>query len=103
MSQKHSQQPGLGGAAITVRVTPRAKKNQISAILADGTIKIHLTAPPVDGKANQALIAFLSEISGLPESKIEIVAGLTGRNKLVAFTGINSQKLQDILFEQVGK
>lgn len=78
------------GAALSVRITPRMPKNEISEILEDGTIKIRLTAPPVDGKANQALIDFLSKILQVPASSIEIIAGQTGRNKLITIMNLNS-------------
>lgn len=84
-----------GGAAITVRVTPRAPKNQISGIMANGIVKIRLNAPPVDGKANQALIHFLSEVLEIKESNIQIVAGDTSRTKIISFIGINGQALND--------
>ena len=93
MTEKRSSLKNVGGAAITVRVTTRAPRNQIIGILTDGTIKIAVTAPPVDGKANQALVSYLAEITGLPAANIEIVAGLTGHNKLIAITGITSKDL----------
>jgi hypothetical protein len=49
---------GQRGAALAVRVTPRARKNEIVEVLSDGTVKVHLTAPPVEGKANQALLEY---------------------------------------------
>lgn len=82
---------GKKGAALAIRVTPRMAKNEISEILNDGTIKIRLTAPPVDGKANEALIEFLAKILGINNSKIEIVAGLTGRDKLVTITDMDTE------------
>lgn len=85
---------GRKGAALAIRVTPRASKNQVSEILANGTIKIRLTAPPVDGKANQALIKFLAEILDIPESKIEIVAGETGRDKLISILDLDADTAQ---------
>jgi hypothetical protein len=53
-------------------------------ILSDQTVKIRLTAPPVEGQANEELIKFLSDVLGIPKSKMEIVAGATGRDKLVS-------------------
>ncbi|MCI0521064.1 MAG: DUF167 domain-containing protein [Chloroflexi bacterium] len=80
---------GQKGAALAVRVTPRASKNEIAEILSDGVVKIRLTAPPVEGKANQALVEFLSEVLQVPKSRIDIVAGETGRDKLVSILGLD--------------
>ncbi len=82
--RRYALHGGQKGSALAIRVTPRASRNEISEILSDGTVKIRLTAPPVEGKANAALIAFLAEVIGVPQSKIEIVAGETGRDKLVS-------------------
>lgn len=81
---------GQKGSALAIRVTPRARKNEIVDILNDGTIKIRLTAPPVEGKANTALIKFLSMVLDVPRSKIEIVAGDTGRDKLVSILDLDA-------------
>jgi uncharacterized protein len=75
---------GKVGAAIAVRVTPRASRNKIVEILADGTIKIHVAAPPVDGEANEELVRFLADVLNIPKSRLEIVAGLAGRDKLIS-------------------
>jgi uncharacterized protein (TIGR00251 family) len=85
---------GKVGAAITVRVTPRMAKNEIGEILEDGTIKIRLTAPPVDGKANECLINYLAEVLETKPSKIEIVSGLTGRNKLISILDQSPEEVQ---------
>ena len=69
---------GHMGSAIAVRVTPRASRNKIVEMMADGTIKIHIAAPPVDGEANEALIRFLAEVLNVPKSRLEIVGGLAG-------------------------
>ena len=74
---------GKAGAAIAVRVTPRASRNKIVEVLPDGTIKIHIAAPPVDGEANAELIDFLAGVLNIPKSRLEIVAGETGRDKLI--------------------
>ena len=75
---------GQRGSALAVRVTPRASRNEIVEVLDDGTIKVRLAAPPTDNEANEALINFLSEILGVPKSKLDIVAGGIGRDKLVS-------------------
>lgn len=94
-SREHQFHDAKKGAALAVRVTPRAKKDEITEILSDGTIKIRLTAPPVDGKANASLIKFLAEILGVSRSKIEIVAGEKGRDKLVSVLDLDSQTVQE--------
>ena len=60
----------------------------------DGSVKIRLTAAPVDGEANAQLIAFLADALNVPKSKVEIVAGLTSRNKLVSVLGLDAASLQ---------
>jgi len=92
---------GKKGAALAIRVTPRARKNEIVEISSDGTIRIRLTAPPVENKANQALIEFLSEILGVPKSQIEIVAGQTGRDKLVSILGMDAATAQQLIIEKM--
>jgi uncharacterized protein (TIGR00251 family) len=90
-----------GGAALTVRVIPRARKSEIVKVLEDGTIKIRLTAPPVEGQANEALIRFLSDLLDIPPSRIEIVAGLTSRDKLLSITGADPRKIQERILSAV--
>ncbi len=82
---------GQVGAAIAVRVTPRASRNKIIEILADGTIKIHIAAPPVDGEANERLIEFLSDVLNTPKSRLEIVAGVSGRDKLISVLDMDAE------------
>jgi uncharacterized protein (TIGR00251 family) len=72
------------GKKITIKVLPRSSKNEIVAGGAeDGLIKVKLTASPVDGEANEALIKFLSNFWNIPKSKIQIVKGKTSRNKII--------------------
>lgn len=92
---------GKRGAALAIRVTPRARKNEISEILSDGTVKIRLTAPPVDGKANEALIEFLAEVLDVAARNIEIVAGHTGRKKLVSILGVHAETVQRRIIEHL--
>ena len=82
---------GQKGAALAIRVTPLSSKNEITEIMNDGTIRIRLTAPPVEGKANDALISFLAEVLDVPRSRIDIVAGVTGRDKLVSILGLDPE------------
>jgi len=92
---------GSGGAAISVRVNPRSPKNEISGVLDDGTIKVRLTAAPVDGKANQALIEFIAKVLGVKTSQVDIVAGQTGKDKLITITGLNPEEVQQRILAQV--
>lgn len=80
------------GAAFAVHVIPRAKKNEIVGRMGNA-IKVRLTAPPVEGKANEALIAFLAEKLDVRKSAIEIVAGLTSRDKMVCVLGLSPDEV----------
>jgi uncharacterized protein (TIGR00251 family) len=93
---------GKKGAALAVRVTPRASKNEIVDILSDGTIKIHLTAPPVEGQANAALLKFLAKVLDVPVGKLEVVAGASGRDKLVSVIDMDAVTLHKKILEHVG-
>jgi uncharacterized protein (TIGR00251 family) len=84
---------GRKGAALALRVTPRASKNEIVGILSDGTVKVHLTAPPLEGKANEALLKFLAKILDVPVSKITVVAGANRRDKLISVTDMDAASL----------
>jgi len=85
------------GTAITVKVIPRAKTNEVAGLMDDGSIRIRLTAPPVEGAANQALVDFLSQLLGVHRSQIEIVAGLSSERKLISLLGISPQTVDGIV------
>lgn len=85
---------GRVGSAIAVRVTPRAGRNKIVEMMADGAIKIHIAAPPVDGEANEALIRFLADVLDVPRSQLEIVAGQSGRDKLISVLDLDAETVQ---------
>jgi uncharacterized protein len=74
------------GCTLAVRVHPGARKNAVTGVHADA-LKIALTSPPVDGKANEALIAFLAEALRLPRARVALVAGISSRSKTVRITG----------------
>ena len=84
MTRKYDFHDGQRGSALAVRVTPRASRNQIVGVLNDGTIKVHLATDPADQKENMVLLVFLAEVLGVPKSRVEIVAGESGRDKLVS-------------------
>ena len=82
-----------GGAAFPVRIVPRASKNEISGRYREA-VKIRLTAPPVEGAANEALIDFLSEILEVRKSQIEILSGHASRDKIVCVVGLMPHEVE---------
>lgn len=84
---------GKKGSALAVRVTPRSSHNEIVEIMEDHTVKIHLTAPAHEGKGNDELIKFLADVLGMPKSHIEIVAGATGRDKLISVLDMDADEV----------
>ncbi len=89
--RKYQLHDGKKGAALAVRVTPRASKNKIVEVLEDGTIKVHIAAPPVDDEANLELLKFMGEVLGVPKTRLDIVAGATGRDKLIAVLDMDAE------------
>jgi uncharacterized protein (TIGR00251 family) len=81
------------GATFTVRLHPRAKKNAITGELGDA-LKLSLTAPPLEGRANSACIEFLADLLKLPRSSITIAAGQTSRNKIIRVSGMSAAELE---------
>lgn len=100
--RKFQLHDGKKGSALAVRVTPRASRNEIVELLDDGTIKVRLAAPPSDNEANIALIEFLSEILGVPQSRLEIVAGASGRDKLISVTDMDVETAHQRILAHVG-
>lgn len=96
-SRKFHLHDGKKGVALAVRVTPRASRNEITEILDDGTIKIHITAAPTDNEANEKLVKFLAAVLGVAPSRLEIVAGMTGRDKLISVVDMDNDDVQDRL------
>ena len=83
-----------GGTRLRIRVTPRAGKNALAGIVdVDGrpALAVRLAAPPVDGAANKALLAFLASALEVPKSRLRIVSGETGRLKIVAIAGLSAE------------
>lgn len=88
--------PHTGGVMLTLRIVPRASKNEVSGEMA-GALKIRLQAPPVEGKANRALIDFLADVLDVPRRAIDIVSGETGRNKRVVIVGVTEAAVRRAL------
>jgi len=92
--RKYKLHDGKLGAALTIRVTPRARKTEISGFMGDGTLRIRVSAPPVDGKANTALIKFLAKILGVKKSSVEIVAGEKSLSKIVSVLDLSARQVE---------
>jgi uncharacterized protein (TIGR00251 family) len=88
------------GCTLSVRVHPGVRKNAVTGVHAD-SLKIALRAPPVDGKANQMLIAFLAEALRLPRARIALVAGVSSRNKTLRITGKSAAEVAATLFAPI--
>lgn len=99
--KKYHLHDGKKGAALAIRVTPRASRNEIIEILSDGTVRIRLTASPAEGKINQALIEFLSGVLGVAHSKLEVVAGATGRDKLVSIVDLDAETVHQRILKHL--
>ena len=82
--------------SFVVKVHPRAKKNAITGELGDA-IKLSLTTPPIDGRANDACIEFLAKLLKVPRSSITIASGAGSRNKVIRVTGVTAQYVRDHL------
>jgi uncharacterized protein len=81
------------GATFAVKVHPRAKKNAITGEVGDA-LKLALTAPPVDGKANEACIEFLAKLLKVPRSSVTIAAGHSSRNKVIRVAGLQAEEVR---------
>ncbi len=84
------------GATLSVKVHPRAKKNAIAGEVGDA-LKLALTAPPVEGKANDACIRYLAEVLEVPRSSITIAAGETSRLKVIRVLGLSAAQIEQRL------
>lgn len=74
------------GVVLTVRVVPRASRNRVDGLLGDA-LKIRLQAPPVEGRANEALVDFLAATLGVPRRTVTLLAGSASRHKRLLVTG----------------
>jgi hypothetical protein len=82
--------------SFAVKIHPRAKKNAITGEIGDA-LKVSLSAPPVEGRANEACIEFFAKLLRVPRSSVTIASGLTSRNKVVRVAGVTAAELRRLL------
>jgi uncharacterized protein (TIGR00251 family) len=80
-------------ADLAVRLQPRAKRDEVVGERGDAVV-IRITAPPVDGKANAALCAFVAKRAAVPKSGVAVVHGHTSRDKVVRVEGVSAADLR---------
>lgn len=85
--------PDLPHADLPVRVQPRSRRDEVVGERA-GAVVIRLTAPPVDGKANAALCAFVAKAAGVPKTSVSVVRGQTSRDKVVRVAGATAEQVR---------
>jgi len=84
------------GVTFAIKVHPRARKNAITGTVGDA-LKLALTAPPVDGKANQAVIEFFADLFAITRSSVTIASGETSRTKVIRVSGISADQVRQRL------
>jgi uncharacterized protein (TIGR00251 family) len=88
---------------VPVRAKPRASRSALAGVRDDGALEVQLAAPPVDGAANDALVRFLArDVLGLAPSRVTLVRGERGRDKLVAVTGLSLAEVRDRIDRALG-
>ncbi len=83
----------LAGVTFAVKVHPRAKKNAVTGEIGDA-LKLSLTAPPVDGRANQSCIEFFANLLKVPRSSVTIASGETSRRKVIRVAGLSAEEVR---------
>ena len=84
------------GVSFPVRLQPKAKKTGVSGEM-DGTLKLSVTDPPVDGRANEALVRLLAELLKVARSSVTITAGASSRNKVIRVDGVTAEQVRSRL------
>jgi uncharacterized protein len=88
-----------GGVVVTVRVQPRASKNEVAGEMA-GALKIRLQAPALEDRANEALVEFLAQLLKTPKAAVRILSGDRGRAKRVEILGVTKQQILGLLIQE---
>ena len=85
-----------GGVTFAVKIHPRAKRNALSGEMGEA-LKLSLTAPPIEGRANEACIEFLARLLDMPRSSVTIASGHSNRYKVIRVAGVSGQYVRDRL------
>jgi uncharacterized protein (TIGR00251 family) len=88
------------GVTLAVRAQPGAKKTAITGVYGEGPaaqLKIAVQAPPLEGRANQALVVFLSETFSVPKNAVELIAGESSRSKVFLLRGVTLERAESVL------
>jgi hypothetical protein len=94
----------VGGVTLAVRAQPGAKRTAIAGIYGEGAtaqLKVSVQAPPVEDRANDALIAFLAELFGTPKSSVELVSGGMSRSKVIMLCGVTMSRATAVLAQKI--
>jgi len=84
------------GAVLEIRVLPRSSRCEIAGVQ-DGALKIKITAPPVEGKANKECVRFISDLLKIKKSAVSIIAGEKSKNKTVLVAGMTAQEIEKVI------
>lgn len=84
------------GIIFKIKVQPRASKNEVVGVLGDA-LKVRLTAPPVDGEANESCISYFAKLFKVTKKDVEIISGHTGRNKTIFIKGITKDTFNNVI------
>jgi uncharacterized protein (TIGR00251 family) len=87
---------GDGRITLTLHIQPAAKKTEFAGLHGDA-LKIRLAAPPVDGKANEALIKFIAETLGLPKAAVNLKSGQSSRRKVIEVCGATTEAVARLI------
>jgi uncharacterized protein YggU (UPF0235/DUF167 family) len=88
-------------ARLTLKIRAGARETEFAGKFGEAW-KLHVAAPPVDGKANEAIVRFLAKLAGVPAAAVRIVSGFTAATKIVEIVGIDSAALQRAILESHG-
>lgn len=84
------------GVIFRIRVVPRASRSEMAGIQGDA-LKLRITAPPVEGKANEACIALLAELLGMKRTQVTIISGHASRTKTIAVDGVKAKEIAALI------
>lgn len=90
-----------GGAVFRIRVVPRASRSGIAGVQ-DDALKVRITAPPVEGKANEECIRLLADVLGVKRAQVAIIAGHASRIKTVAVAGVKADRVASLIAALAG-